>query len=65
MFVLSCSSMGLDDCNYMAQEDTAEKAVHNVLKHARQAHPDTLKKMSKIMSEQEIFDDMMSRVRQE
>ena len=64
MFTLACKDIGTPECSYVAREETAEKTVDNMLKHARETHPDKLSALSKNMNEKEILDMIASKVQQ-
>ena len=62
MKTISCKDMGVD-CGYVAKGETAEEAVNKLNAHATKAHPEVVEEMSKKMSEKEMIDDMMSKVK--
>jgi predicted small metal-binding protein len=62
MKTVSCKDMGID-CGYVSKGETTEEAVDKLNAHAMKAHPEVVEEMSKKMSENEMTDKMMAKVK--
>jgi hypothetical protein len=62
MYSLACKAFSASECDYVAQEATAEKTVQAMLTHARQQHPNILKEKCKQYNEGEILELLLSKM---
>ena len=46
MYSLSCASMGMPTCDFVAKDETQEGVVAKVMEHVKTAHPEKMTDMN-------------------
>lgn len=61
---LSCQDMGVSECDHEVEGQTKEEVAKKMMAHAMDAHPDKIKEMKATMSEDEIMEEMKSKIKE-
>lgn len=64
MYSLSCKDAGMAGCDYVAMADSQDEVMNLAMEHAHRAHPEETSLMLEKMTDEEIREQMESKVKE-
>ena len=64
MYSLSCKDAGIEKCDYIAMGESKEEVIEMAKNHFMKAHPKEAKAQMENMSEKDMKEKMMSKIKQ-